>query len=76
MAARGILTDGGPSAWAVGSCCLDGRVGLAKQQGKWVAHRLSKWPTDMEMDGIKIKGKQTEILLLYLYFLLHTALGY
>ena len=52
MAARGISTDGGPPAWAVESCCLDGRVGLAKQQGKRVAHRLSKWPTDMEIDGI------------------------
>ena len=51
MAARGISTDGGPPAWAVESCCLDGRVGLAKQQGKRVAHRLSKWPTDMEIDG-------------------------
>ena len=51
MAARGISTDGGPPAWAVESCCLDGRVGLAKQQGKRVAHRLSKWPTDVEMDG-------------------------
>ena len=37
MAARGISTDGGPPAWAVESCCLDGRVGLAKQQGKRVA---------------------------------------
>ena len=45
------MTDGGPPAWAVESCCLDGRVGLAKQQGKRVAHRLSKWPTDVEMDG-------------------------
>ena len=51
MAARGISTDGGPPAWAVESCCLDGRVGLAKQQGKRVAHRLSKWPMDVEMDG-------------------------
>ena len=49
--ARGISTDGGPPAWAVESCCLDGRVGLAKQQEKRVAHRLSKWPTDVEMDG-------------------------
>ena len=53
--ARGISTDGGPPAWAVKSCCLDGRVGPAKQQGKRVAHRLSKWPTDMEIDGIIIR---------------------
>ena len=51
MAARYISTAGGPPAWAVESCCLDGRVWLAKQQGKWVAHRLSRWPTDVETDG-------------------------
>ena len=29
-----------------GSC-----LGSIEQQGKWVAHRLSKWPTNMEIDG-------------------------
>ena len=62
MAARGISTDGGPPAWAVESCCLDGRVGLAKQQGKRVAHRLSKWPTDVEMDGISLKRDARHII--------------
>ena len=56
MVARGISTDGGPPALAVESCCLDGRVGLAKQQGKRVAHRLSKWPTNMEIDGTTHNG--------------------
>ena len=51
MAARGILTDGGPPAWAVKSCCLDGRIGLANQQEKRVARSLSKWPSNMEIDG-------------------------
>ena len=51
MAVRGISTDGEPPAWAVESCCLDGRFGPAKQQGERVAHRLSKWPTNMESDG-------------------------
>ena len=64
MVARGISTDGGPPALAVESCCLDGRVGLAKQLGKRVAHRLSKWPTDMEMDGI-MSEKRNHILALF-----------
>ena len=51
MAARGISTDGGPPALAVESCWLVGRVGLAKQQGKRVAYRLSKSPTDREIDS-------------------------
>ena len=38
------------------SCCFHGRVGLAKQQGKRVAHRLSKWPTDVEIDGTARKS--------------------
>ena len=38
---KGVWTDGGPPAWAVESCCLDGRVGLAKQQGKRVAKALN-----------------------------------
>ena len=50
-----FLQTVGPPAWAVESCCLDGRVGLAKQQGKRVAHRLSKWPTDMEIDGTLVE---------------------
>ena len=41
----------GQPAWAEESRCLGGRDGLAKQRGKRVAHRLSKWPTGMEMDG-------------------------
>ena len=57
MAARGISTDGGPPDWALESCCLDGTVGLAKQQGKrgWPT-RLSKWPTNMEIDGNAVVG--------------------
>ena len=71
MAARGISTDGGPPAWAVESCCLDGRVGLAKQQGKRVAHRLSKWPTDMEIDGTyHCQGSAKSAALLFSFFLL------
>ena len=47
----GISTDGGPPARAVENCCLDGRVGLAKQQIKRVAQPLSKRPTNREIDG-------------------------
>ena len=53
LVARGILTDSGPPAWAVENRYLDGRVGLAKQQGKRVAHCLSKWPTAMEIYGTR-----------------------
>ena len=51
MLARGILTGGGLLAWAVEICCLDGRVGLAKQHRETGPPCLSKWPTDVEIDG-------------------------
>ena len=65
MTARDISTDGGPAC--LGSRkLLDGKVGLAKQQGKRVAHRLSKWPTDMEIDGTGLD--QCEFQLTYTFF--------
>ena len=44
LGARGNVTDGGQPAWAVEGSCLHGRLGLAQQQGKRVAHRLSNCP--------------------------------
>ena len=62
LVAHGIFTDGGPPAWAVESSSLDGRLGLAKQQGERVAHRLSKWPTDMEIDGSLLSWNRSKIM--------------
>ena len=39
---RGNVTDGGTPAWAVERLCPYGRLGLARQQGKWESHRLSQ----------------------------------
>ena len=62
------MSNGGPRhfdrRWAT---CLGSRellpwwqrVGLAKQQGKRVTHRLSKWTTDMERDGTSMRGSKS-----------------